>query len=81
MKHSTIEIYARGICHSSVCAPASKGHEEIERLANIYNPTGIESKWKVSKDPHFADGTINGCFCETWKADSSQPKKHWLLVC
>lgn len=71
-----IDVYAYGICHSSVCVPATMPREEVERLMNSRHPTGIRSCWAISDSPHFSDGLTNPCPC------SQEPhRQHWLMVC
>lgn len=67
--------YAEGICCSSVCT--SLEPKEAERVMNQLYPTGIGSKWKISKDKTFKTGEANGCACE----DKPETHKHYLFVC
>lgn len=71
-----IEIYAKGLVYCSVCAPNGMTVKEVERKVNIYNPTGVSSRWKISPNKTFKDGLTNPCKCEN---DSS--KLHYLCVC
>ncbi len=70
-----IDIYARGIIACSVCAPKDMSREEVELQVNMKNPTGIDSKWTITRDD-FADGAENPYVC-----DRSTEKLHYLLHC
>jgi len=72
----TINIYANGLCHCSVCAPADMQPSEVEIAVNNRNPTGIRSQWKIS-DEDFKTGEKNGFECEC----NGMPTRHWLMVC
>lgn len=71
-----ITIYAKGLVACSVCAPENVTREAIERYVNEHNPTGIESKWKISKDKKFASGEPMPNKCET-----ARDRLHYLLNC
>lgn len=70
-----INIYSNGIVHCSVCVDSSLIVPEIEELVNQENMTGINSKWKVSKE-NFKDGSPNPNKCE-----DDKNRKHYLMVC
>lgn len=72
----TIEIYSHGIIACSVCAPKRLARRTVERVVNELNPTGIATKWKISKDEKFRTGQTNPCVCE------DDPKRlHYLMEC
>ena len=71
-----IHLYANGIVHCSVCVPKDTSRKEIIRLTNLINHTGIDSKWKISKDKKFANGNTNPCECEM-----EYGRLHYLMVC
>lgn len=72
-----IELYSVGIIYASVCVPRGMQREVIERMANTKHPTGISSRWQISRDPTFATtGLPNPCTCET-----HANRMHYLLVC
>lgn len=71
-----IDIYARGLCHCSVCAPADMTIDEVVLLTNYLNPTGIKSQWQLSKE-NFKTGEQNGYHCKCEGRDT----RHWLMVC
>ncbi len=79
MKHPTAKVivYSVGICAASACVEAGLTRKQIEKLVNIQEPTGITSKWKISRDKHFHSGQTNPCPCE------EHPKKrmHYFLNC
>lgn len=75
MGRDDFQIYAQGICSMSVCT-SLKSRKKIEELANLYNPTGISSRWEISKDRTFHTGQSNPCPCEQRKG-----YKHYLLNC
>ena len=72
----TLNIYASGLCHCSVCAPAHMTKEEVEIAVNNRHPTGIKSQWVVSNE-NFRTGEENGFHCEC----DGKPTRHWLMVC
>jgi hypothetical protein len=68
--------YSVGLCCASVCT--SLPIAEATRRLNAECPTGISSKWSLSKDKTFRDGkNKNGCPCE----DHPKTHKHFLFVC
>lgn len=71
-----IIIYSHGPVHSSVCADKLMKMDEVLKQANELSPTGIESKWTLSKENHFATGLPNPCQCEL---DTN--RIHYLLEC
>ncbi len=74
-KINKIVVYSNGICCCSVCVPRKFEKQDIEDLVNLKNPTGIESKWRISKE-NFKDGTKNPCDCNVESC-----KRHFLLTC
>lgn len=71
-----IDIYARGLVHCYVCAPADMPIEEVVALTNYLNPTGIKSRWHKSTE-NFKTGEENGYACKCEGKDT----RHWLMVC
>lgn len=77
-----IDIYTWGLCYASVCVPRDMPRDEIERLTNLKNPTGISSPWVISTDTHFRrdkDGDVkpNPCPCSR----NAESHLHYLLIC
>lgn len=70
-------VYSVGIVAMSVCVDKKLTRKEIEHLANAEQPTGISSKWKISKDKTFASGESNPCQCD----QHPNARKHYLLNC
>lgn len=68
--------YAIGLVCVSACAPEGFSAERVEAEVNAQVPTGVESMWKISKDPTFAGGEPNPCQC-----NDDPTRKHWLLSC
>jgi hypothetical protein len=68
-------IISKGIVYMTVCTN-SNNKKDIEEFANTENPTGINNKWKISKDKKFHTGETNPCLCEKEKGF-----KHYLLNC
>jgi hypothetical protein len=70
-------VYSSGTVSCSVCVEGQLTKKEIENEVNIVNPTGISSKWRISKDKIFSDGEhTNPCTC-----DKYLDRKHYLLNC
>jgi len=67
-------IYSLGIVCMSVCSSLSP--EEVEKRANQESPTGISSRWTITKDK-FIGGEPNPCPCNI----SPYTHKHYLLTC
>ncbi|TAK59474.1 hypothetical protein [Methylobacter sp.] len=67
-------VYAKGLCFMSVCTDI-KLQEDVESLANMKNPTGIQHRWKVH-DEAFKTGEANPHTCE-----QDRTRRHWLLSC
>jgi hypothetical protein len=72
-----IFILAWGLVCMSVCAPKGMDIEEVEKLANSKQPTGISSRWAKSDDPNFATGQPQGCDCD----QMPETRRHFLLNC
>jgi len=70
-----MEVYANGLVHCSVCTNV-KTRKRIEQMVNQKNPTGIQSKWVISKDD-FRTGETNPCPCER----NPKTHKHYLMEC
>jgi hypothetical protein len=69
------EVYSIGLCSASVCTGLSI--KQAEELLNTQYPTGIASKWELSKDTHFRGGKmLNGCDCPDHPGN-----KHFLMNC
>lgn len=75
MKNNKITIYSNGLVHCSACVPSRMTKKEVETEVNAVNFTGIDSKWKVSKDK-FKTGESNPTQCE-----DDKDRKHYLMVC
>ncbi len=73
---SKLIAYSIGIVAASVCVDDTLTTEEIESIMNAENPTGISSKWQISKDKYFHSGETNPCVCE-----NDTNRKHYLMVC
>jgi hypothetical protein len=69
-------VYSSGIVSCSVCASGKLPKREVESEVNRINPTGIGSRWKISKDKTFSSGESNPCTCGKYKN-----RKHYLLNC
>lgn len=78
-----VSVYSSGAGYCSVCAPNDMSIEEITEQVNILNPTGIESKWKLSEDPTFhkkvdyVEPAPNPCPCD----QQPETRKHYLFEC
>lgn len=68
-------IYSVGFICMSLCT-SIKDKVEIERRANEEHPTGVSSRWEISKDK-FNTGEDNPCSCN----DNPKTHKHYLLKC
>jgi hypothetical protein len=71
-----IEIISMGICSASICADEKLSVKEITNLLNESYPTGISSKWALSKDKTFRTGEKMPCSCE-----KNKDRKHYLFNC
>jgi hypothetical protein len=70
-------VYSSGVVSCSVCVECGLSIKEIEKEVNAINPTGVGSKWEISKDKTFSDGKhTNPCICE-----SDNTRLHYLLNC
>lgn len=72
-----VQVYSSGICHCSVCVPKELTHEQIEEQVNLEHPTGINSKWRISKDKTFKGGEANPCACNYLP----ESNLHYLMEC
>jgi hypothetical protein len=59
-----------------VCVPKGSTKEQIEEAVNALHPTGIKSRWKISKDEKFDTGDPHPKQCE-----HSADRMHYLMVC
>ncbi len=71
-----VEVYSNGFCHCSVCTNI-EGIALIENAVNAKNPTGIKSRWKVSKQIAFDSGQPNPCPCD----QKPETHSHYLMEC
>jgi hypothetical protein len=69
-------VYASGLIYCSACAPEDMPKEEVEKLVNLINPSGV-SNWTIAEEP-FADGKPNPSKCDKY---SSENRLHHLLSC
>jgi len=69
-------VYGLGIIHCSVCTNI-KGRKKIEETVNRKSPTGISSRWRISRDKNFATGETNPCPCNI----NPKTHKHYLMEC
>lgn len=68
-------VYAQGICMASVCS--SLPAEDIAWRMNDEEPTGIASRWVLSKEPTFSTGEPNPTPCNC----NPETHMHYLLEC
>lgn len=68
--------YGVGICHASVCAPASMPIDNLLDAVNRLWPTGLDHGWMVATNENFASGETNPCPCE-----QTAGRIHRLLEC
>jgi hypothetical protein len=71
-----VDVYSVGICYMSICAEKSVSQRQIEIVANKEHPTGIKSRWSISKKGKFGDGSPMPKECEQWPN-----RLHYLLNC
>lgn len=69
------EVYSMGPVYCSVCSSLSV--EETTRRLNWEYPTGISSRWQLSKDATFRTGQPNPCPCN----EHPDTHKHYLFNC
>ncbi len=74
-KMKDLTIYSNGLCYCSVCT-SMDDPKEIEAEVNRQNPTGLISRWKISKDL-FNTGKKNPNVCN----QNPETHKHYLLSC
>lgn len=67
-------VYSSGLCMASVCS--KEPVPDMLRSVNLQNPTGISSRWELSKNPTFASGEPNPMQCP-----DDPDRKHYLLEC
>lgn len=72
----SVQVYALGLTACSVCAPAEMPVEEVTKLVNKQEPTGIDSPWQPDPAPAFRTGQSNPSPCER---DSG--RLHYLFNC
>ncbi len=75
MVDANFEIYSWGLVALSLCTDI-EDQKEIEDRANLEHPTGITSKWKISKD-NFVGDLPNPSSCDR----GIEGRKHYLLEC
>ena len=75
-KEVLLEVYSHGVVHCSICTNIDS-ISLIENLVNAKNPTGIRSRWKVSKQIAFDSGQPNPCPCD----QKPETHKHYLMEC
>jgi hypothetical protein len=70
----TVTVYSLGICSCSVCSSIAEP-EELTRVVNLINPTGLDHPWSISEQP-FRTGEANPHQCE-----KEPNRKHYLFEC
>jgi hypothetical protein len=68
-------VYRMGVGMASACT--SLDNSNAEKRMNRENPTGIDSRWTVSKETTFAKGEPHPGKCE----DSPDTHRHLLMEC
>lgn len=76
MDAEEVVVYASGPLRCSACVPEGLARGEIERRVSEANPAGIETSWRLSDEPAFADGVPNPVRCE-----QAAGRWHYLLRC
>lgn len=72
-----VEVYAYlGLAYCSICHPRDMPLNEVLRICNSLNPTGLDHEWEFSEETFFKTGQPNPCVCER-----DPNKLHRLLVC
>lgn len=74
---SRVMVYSSGLVACSVCAPIDLPIAQVEQTVNLINPTGIESQWRASSDPTFAQGGEQPGACE----QMPESRIHYLMEC
>ena len=69
-------VYANGLPVCSACVTKGLSKKDIEDEINLVNPTGISSKWRISKNKTFKDGEKIPHQCEQEK-----DREHYLFNC
>lgn len=73
---SNVFVYANGLISCSVCAPEDMSCEEVERITNLSNPSGV-APWRISPEK-FRGGAENPHKCEKYPEEK---RLHYLLNC
>lgn len=47
---SALIVIRHGFLQCQVCVPKILSHLDIEKQTNAQNPTGIDSKWRISEE-------------------------------
>ena len=76
MTKPDVEVYAVGPLTASCCAPKAMKRAAVERAVNAQYPTGIRSRWTISKDKTFRTGEPHPKVCE-----NDSDRRHYLLHC
>lgn len=71
-----IIIYSMGICSMSICVKKDLKKAFIEKEINKMSPSGVPTKWQISKDKTFRSGQTNPCQCK-----ENDNRLHYLLNC
>ncbi len=58
------------------CAPKKVPRKEVNELVNALNPTGIDSRWAITRKRKFPGGWPHPCPC-----DDHRGRVHYLLYC
>lgn len=72
-----IDVYTNGLCCCSACVPKDATADQIEDAVNAVNPTGTDSRWRISKDAFFKGGEPNPGPCN----HDPEGRRHVLLEC
>ncbi len=71
-----VVITQRHLVACVACAPRKMPRKEVNELVNVLNPTGIGSRWKITRKRSFPAGGPHPVPC----ADDRN-RIHYLLYC
>ena len=69
-------IFRASLCTGVACAPATMSRKAVEAQVNADSPTGIASRWRISKRRKLDDGEKHPARCL-----EEQGRTHYLMEC
>jgi hypothetical protein len=69
-------LFRASLCSGVACAPATMPRRKVEAAVNEQHPTGISSRWTISRKRKLDDGNKHPAPCL-----EDATRRHYLMEC